>query len=105
MVSGKLYRRISSTIALVGGAAILTVALTSALTPANSSQALITAVGLSTGVGVTAGALMMLSENSRKARIGGALAVAFGLASIVAGAGLIIGLALSVLGGIIALLS
>ena len=104
MVAGKTYG-ISSILALVGEVIILAVALVNTITPTTLSQVILTATGLSTGVGVIIGALMMRSDNLGKVRTGGVLAVVFGAASIIAGAGFMIGLALSVLGGLIALLS
>ncbi len=94
----------ASVLALVGGVVILAVALTTALTPTTLPEVVVTATGLSTGIGVIIGALIMRSCNHRKACTGGAIAIVFGMASIIAGAGLLIGLALSVLGGLTALL-
>ena len=103
MATVRAYRR-ASTPTLVGGVMIFVVAPTSAVVPTTLSEVILTVIGLSTGVGVIIGALMIRSGDPRKARIGAVMAVAFGIASVIAGAGFIIGLALSVLGGLIALL-
>ena len=96
--------RATSIMTLVGGIIILAVALVSAIHPSTLSQAIITLVGLSTGIGVIVGAFMIGSGHQKRVSIGAALAIVFGLASLIAGAGLIIGLVLSVSGGLIALL-
>jgi hypothetical protein len=103
-LSKATYMRFSFTSALIGGSLILLEALVSMLPPRNLPEIVVTLIGLSTGLGVLIGALMIRSSVQNKARIGSLLAIVFGLISVFAGGGFMVGLLLSILGGSLALL-
>jgi hypothetical protein len=103
-LSKATYMRLSFTSVLIGGSLILLEALVSMLPPRNLPEIAVTLIGLSTGLGVLIGALMIRSSVQNKARSGSLLAIVFGLISIFTGGGFMVGLLLSILGGSLALL-
>jgi hypothetical protein len=103
-LSKATYKRLSFTSTLIGGSLILLEALASMLPPRNLPEIAVTLIGLSTGLGVLIGALMIRSSVQNKARIGSLLVIVFGLASVFTGGGFMVGLLLSTLGVSLALL-
>jgi len=94
---------VASALVFAGGVIILATAFITALTPYNFLGLILTVAGLATGGGVILGGVLMRSGNPDKVKRGSIIAVVFGIASIIAGAGFIIGLVLSTVGGLMSL--
>ena len=96
--------RLASALSMAGGILITVAAAVTALRPVTLDEIVATAAGIAIGLVVVAGSIMIYYGSAGSVRLGGALAIAFGALSIFVGGGFILGLVLSVAGGLIALL-
>ncbi len=105
MEAGRSLYSVSATLVLVGGAlvfgySILTMITPIPLNPANIAK---TALGLVPGLALVLAGALIFRGSTKTRRLGGALAIAFGVMSIFVGGGFFLGMVLAIAGGIAAL--